>query len=313
MCRAVEPAPSALDVTVVIPSYRSSRALHKCLEAVTAQRTRLRFEVIVVHSGTEPVAEDVRSRFATVRFYTIEDRWLPGKARNWALGKACSPWVLFLDSDCVVGVDWMETMVSSAIAQAADGVGGSIRNATSWNVLAWAMHLLEFGEWLPGGRPGFRTNFPSCNALYKRSVLLQNAGFPEDLFPCEDTVLNYVLCKKGYVLWFAPECVAGHIHHKDVVGLIEHNHRHGRAYGQACLTYDLPGRFLLHLNPVLAVLIIVPVRFVRIVLRLICGHLELLPVLFAGTLPMLASLVAWGVGFVEARTRLRSGVWGARA
>ena len=170
------------EVSVIIPSYKSSKTLYKCLESVTKQCTQWRYKVIVVHSGSEPISEDILSAFDEVRFYSFHTRWLPGKARNWAVKQFDAPWILFLDSDCIVPDNWIETLVCKAIEHDADGIGGGIQNATQWNLLSWIMHLLEFGEWLPKGEPRLYDNFPSCNALYKRSALLEVGGFPEDLF-----------------------------------------------------------------------------------------------------------------------------------
>ena len=288
------------EVSIIIPSYQSTWTLRKCLEAVISQRTSRYYEVIVVHSGPEPISDDLYAVFDTVVFHTFEDRWLPGKARNWAARIVQSPWVLFLDSDCIVDEDWLETLLAVASQQGADGVGGSVRNSTPCNLYSWTMHLLEFGEWLPGGKQRPCWNFPSCNALYRRSLLLEAGGFPEDVFPCEDTVLNYLLSSKGYKLVFCPHSSVKHIHRKNLSGILKHNYSHGLAYGRACQTYALPGQFLTHLGPV-SIAVVVPVRSIRIASRLLPQHL-LVFAIFVVCMPLaLICLVAWSLGFIEAR------------
>lgn len=287
-------------VSVIVPSYKSARTLYSCLEAVTKQDTSWGYDVVVVHSGTEPIPNDVLHVFNSVTFHIFKERWLPGKARNWAVKRVHSPWIMFLDSDCIVDEDWIETFVSEAIRQDADGIGGGIRNATPISLISWTMHLLEFGEWLPHGKSRTCENFPSCNALYRRSALIQVGGFPEDLFPCEDTVLNHVLRQSGFKLMFVPECAIGHIHYKNLITLLQHNYAHGLAYGRACHTSRLPGHFLIHLNWALALLVVVPVRFVRIFLRVIPQYMLLLPILTISIPLVLLGLIGWGIGFINA-------------
>jgi GT2 family glycosyltransferase len=293
-------ASNRVDVSVIIPSYQSSKTLNKCLEAVTAQHTRLRYEVIVVHTGREQIPDETRLKFGSVHFYTFETRWLPGKARNWAAKRSQSPWVLFLDADCVVGEDWVETIVSEAIRHKADAVGGAVRNATPWSLTSWAMHILEFGEWLPGGKPGFCTNFPSCNALYKRCVLLAAGGFPESLFPCEDTILNHVLRSMQYRLVFLPQCVVGHIHCRNTIDVLRHNYAHGLAHGRGCRVYKLPGHFLIRFNRASILVIVVLGRFLRVALRLVPRHLLAFLLLFASAPLVALSLATWAMGFADA-------------
>lgn len=288
------------DVSIIIPSYRSAKTLYKCLQALAQQLTHWRYEIIVVHSGLEPIPQETYSMFNSVSFHVFETRWLPGKARNWAVKRIVSPWVLFLDSDCIVSEDWVELMLSEAIRQNADAAGGSVRNATPWSLVSWTMHLLEFGGWLPGSKHRSCSNFPTCNALYKRSVLLQIGGFPEDLFPCEDTVLNYLLFHTGYKLVFVPQGSVGHIHRKSIVDLIRHNYAHGLAYGRACQIYELPGSFLSRFYRPIGIVVIVLVRFMRVVLRLVPRHILALLILIAGSPLVLLSLVAWGKGFTDA-------------
>lgn len=288
------------EVSIIIPSYRSARTLRRCLDAVTKQQTHRCYEVIVVHSGPESISADLYTLFDTVIFHTFEERWLPGKARNWATHRVQSSWVLFLDSDCVVGRDWLETLLTTASEQGADGVGGSVRNATPLNLYSWMMHLLEFGEWLPGGKQRPCWNFPSCNALYKISALLETGGFPEDVFPCEDTVLNFLLSQQGYTLIFCPHAPVEHIHHKNLSGLLRHNYAHGLAYGRACQNYALPGRFLTRLGFASIVAVMV-VRPIRVALRLFPQHMLKLAILITCMPLVLLCLLAWGLGFADAR------------
>jgi GT2 family glycosyltransferase len=287
------------DVSIIIPSYKSKKTLGQCLASLANQNTEYTYRVIVVHSGPEPINADVRSSFGSVLFQTTSERWLPAKARNWAINATQSQWLLFLDSDCVVSKDWIQGMMNAALKYKADGVGGGIQNGSRKNLFSWVMHVLEFAKWLPGGPPRHCQNIPTCNALYRRSVLVELNGFPEDIFPCEDTVLNYFLINKGYNLFFAPDCVVQHVRERDFLGIIRYNYDFGYAYGYACQKYQMPGNFLTRLPGPIFIPAVVLGRMIGIFFRLFPYHPLEATAYLIGFPAILGGLISWAAGFVK--------------
>jgi glycosyltransferase involved in cell wall biosynthesis len=290
-------------ITVVIPSFDSARTLSACLSSVAGQQTGFAYHVLVVHSGPEQISSIVLARFQSVQFQISAQRWLPGKARNWAVSNTDSEWILFLDSDCVADSHWLESMLRSANKWSADGVGGSVLNGSGNNLYSWAVHLLEFADWLPSGTTRRCQNFPSCNALYKRALLLEAGGFPEDVFPCEDSVLNYSLIRQKRRLIFEPVAVVSHVRERDWCGLVQHSRRFGCAFGVVRRRYGLPETPIARLPPVLLVPVAAAGRLARIVLALFPRHpTEMLA--FVACFPFLLSgLVVWALGYETGRRR----------
>lgn len=292
--------PAVPEVSVIVPSYRSSRTLYQCLTSLTAQCTTRAHQVIVVHSGDEPIPEHVQRTFAHIEFHTFQERLLPGKARNWAVFRVTSPAILFLDADCVVSHDWIERMMCNAEEALADAIGGSVYNAMPHRLSAWTMHILEFDIWFPGGRRRRCADFPTCNSFYKRDILLESGGFPEDLYPGEDTALNFRLHQLGYRLFFVPEVSVGHIYDRNIIEIIRYNYAHGLAYGQACLEHRLPGRFLLCINKVPAVVVAVTIRWLHTLFRLITKLRPETAIFLFCTPYVIICLLAWALGFTDA-------------
>jgi GT2 family glycosyltransferase len=187
-------------------------------------------------------------------------------------------------------------MFHAAANWRADAVGAAVCNGAPRNLYAWTMHLLEFGPWLNCGSARASRNFPSCCALYRWSVLLEAGGFPEDLFPAEDTVLNTMLVSCGRRLVFEPAAEVHHLHQQTFRRLMYHNFAHGRAYAEACRRVTLSGssiarRFRL-LIPALPALryIMVLTRHLRCRLAYAAIYLLLTPLVWL-------SLAAWSLGF----------------
>lgn len=292
------------EVSVVIPSHRSARTLDDCLLALRAQESDRRYDVTIVHSGPEGLADETVRRFPEFQFSCRPQSWLPGRARNWALERSTSPWVLFLDSDCIARPDWLETMVAAAEREGLDGLGGAVANGSPRSQLAWCMHVLEFGEWLPA--PGScrpHENFPSCNALYRRDALLAVGGFLEDIFPCEDTILNLVLRERGYRLGWMPAAVVAHVHTRTRAEALRHSYMLGRTYRVACERHPMPGAYLTRLPGWLALPAIVGGRFVKVSARLVRRRPRAGIRLLAGAPVALWLLVAWTRGFTSPERR----------
>lgn len=293
----------ACEVAVIIPSYRSAGTLSRVLAGVRQQVTSRSYEVLVVHSGAEPIDPTVIESFPGFQFFHCASRQLPGMARNWGAQNVSASWLLFLDSDCVPRPDWLERMISVAESVGADALGGSVGNASWKSSVAWTMHLTEFGRWLPYARRRVEFDFPSCNALYRTATFRACGGFPAHLFPGEDTLLNHRVRRLGARLHFDPSGRVDHIHAYTLLGLLSHSHELGVSYGQACREDDLPGRRLLDLSPWLLTALIVPARSARILGRLALespGH----AVLFLALLPLAwIALGAWCVGFARSYRR----------
>ena len=290
-----------VDITVIIPSYRSAATLRRCLVSIVKQVTTHSYCVMVVHSGPEQVDETLIGSSPLVHFHIELDRWLPGRARNWALGVARSPWVLFLDSDCIARPDLLQTMMSTAAKFSAGAVGGSILNGCGANVFSWAMHLLEFGEWLPLGQPRHCLNFASFSALYEKRLVLESGGFPENIFPCEDMVFNYRLRSTGVDLMFDPRSPVLHVRERTLASLTRYSYDFGVTYGWACRRYDLPGKFMTEWPWALLVPTVIIGRLARILIRLLGGSLRYAIAFFATSPFLLCGQIAWTLGFLKGR------------
>ena len=294
------PAPA---VSVVIPSFGSARTLRRCVAAILEQETDEIFEVILVHSGMAPPALD-GDQWHRIRQINYARRLLPGEARNVGIRMARAPWVLFIDADCIADREWLDWLLTTARREGVCGVGGAVRNGSSHHPVAWAMHFVEFGQWLPRrSRPEVTSNFPSCSALYRRSTLLELGGFSIDLFPGEDTVLNARLSRAGYRLMWHPTAGVAHVHTRTLRGALNHCRRLGATYGRGCREHGLPHLDLLRLPVWMIGLAVLAGRYGAIARRLLYRDWWMLLLYVLLSPVILAMLIAWAAGFGQQRVR----------
>tara|TARA_Y100000768_G_scaffold116572_1_gene86118 strand:- start:263 stop:1108 length:846 start_codon:yes stop_codon:yes gene_type:complete len=176
---------SALNVSVIIPTYNRKNLLKRALHSVISQ-TFVPQEIIVVDDGSSDRTKDwVSERFPDVR-YIYQDNSGVSSARNAGIKEAKGSWIAFLDSDD----EWMPNKLEQQ-----KRVINSFQEA-------WLCHTNEI--WI---RNGVRVNqmkkhqkyggdvFENCldicrispsSVLIKKEVFEMVGLFDESLKVCED-------------------------------------------------------------------------------------------------------------------------------
>jgi GT2 family glycosyltransferase len=217
---------SASDVSVIIPSYNSSKTIASCLESILAQEAPP-VEIIVVDSSTDGTDRLIRSRYPMVQLYHFKQRTFPGPARNFGATLAKGSIVAFIDSDCIAASDWVKRLASRH-SEGHRIVGGAIEVGNPDSQIAWAGHLGEFREFLPLGEERPVLHVPTCNLSYRRMIFNKYGGFPIAYYPQEDLLFNYMLNQFGFEVWFDPGLRVRHFCREDMRGYLSHQHRIGR-------------------------------------------------------------------------------------
>lgn len=201
-----------IDVSVIVPSYNSSRELRRCLEALSDQTVpRDSYEVIVVDDGSLDDPGAVVEPF-DVRLVR-QDHAGPAAARNHGVQCSKGELLLFTDSDCAPQRDWIEAMrkpFQDPTVVGAKGIYG-----TKQRGLIPRFVQAEFEEKYDRMRGASTIDFvDTYSAGYRRAIFLENGGF-DPSFPgtsAEDVEFSFRLSQKGYKMVFAPEAIVYHRH-----------------------------------------------------------------------------------------------------
>jgi len=287
---------AAVRISVVIPAFEAWATLPGVLDALEPQVAGADREVILVESGAGGRAGEMALGRPWLQVVSLPDRTLPGRSRNIGVSRARGGLLAFLDADAVPCRNWLD-LLERSLAEGGNGVvavAGAVLNANPWHPIGVAGHLLEFSDWLPGPRPGL-THGASCNLLVARAAIERAGGFPEDVFPGEDTILSFRLAATGRLL-FAPDATVRHFGRTEPLEFLRHQQRLGAAFAVVCRSVAFPHSAMA--RPMLAPLA-VPFRLAALARRL-AGHpreamaaVAVLPVLIAG-------LVAWAWGVARA-------------
>src|SRR6516162_6863980 len=88
-------------ISVVIPSYRAAATLPRVLAALEPQVAGQTREVVVVDSSGDGSIDDLAFRFPWARFVALDERTLPGRARNLGAQLTQGELLAFLDADVI--------------------------------------------------------------------------------------------------------------------------------------------------------------------------------------------------------------------
>jgi GT2 family glycosyltransferase len=282
-------------ISIVIPAFRADATLGQVLEALAGEIDETRHEVILVESGGGGAAERLTTRFPWLRLIALEQRTLPGAARNLGAEAATGELLAFLDADAVPAPGWLEGL-RRGLRPELEAVAGAVVNGTPLSPTGTAGYLLEFSDWFPRRRAPRLRHAAGCSLLIRRSAFERLGGFEEEIWPGEDTVLTFRLGEGG-TLGFAPTALVRHLNRRGLRAYLRHQRRLGIGFAEVCSRVDFPGRPLARrrLAPIAALLWLAS-RMSRLLPhpREALTALVLTPLICAGA-------VAWGVGLWDAK------------
>jgi mycofactocin system glycosyltransferase len=199
------------DVTVVVPVKDRPAAVARLLAALRADPATAHLPVVVVDDGSAtPVSA------AGVRVVRHGSARGPGAARNAGLRAVITPFVAFVDSDCVPRPGWLQQLRPHledprlavvaprivALPDAGPGWFAAYETATS---------ALDMGPHPAAVRPGSAVSYvPSAALLARRTAL--GDGFDEAMHVAEDVDLVWRLTASGWRVRYEPDAEVAHEH-----------------------------------------------------------------------------------------------------
>ena len=106
-------------ISVIVPTYKRSELLIRCLNALLNQSIgKGTYEIIVVSDGPDPITAEAIEMWTgfihpKVSYYGLPERRGPAAARNYGWMKATGELVAFTDDDCIPDKDWLASLVAA--------------------------------------------------------------------------------------------------------------------------------------------------------------------------------------------------------
>lgn len=182
----------SVDISVIVPTYRRSYELQRCLEALAPEKQTLcsrRYEVIVADDNQDDcIREQLQPRYPWARWCRGDGPHPvgPGANRNSAVRIARGSWLAFIDDDCIADRYWLDSIIGTACHADVDIIEGRVGCLEKPD-----RALIHFVENLAGGK------YWTCNLTVRTSSFRKVGGFDERFRCGEDTDLAIRLLRSG--------------------------------------------------------------------------------------------------------------------
>ena len=316
MENAATPAPMLF--SIVVPVYNRPDEMADLLRSLAAQTDR-GFECVVVEDGSTVPCREVCGEFSgsVPLKYFFKDNEGRSIARNYGMERADGDYFVFVDSDCILPPDYVESLRRSLAATPADCFGGPDAAHESFSDLQKAISFAMTSFLTTGGIRGGKVQMEkfvprTFNMGFSRRVYEKVGGFRE-MFS-EDIDMSTRIRNAGFSPVLFRDVRVFHKRRVDFARFWRQVH----VFGMSRITLQLlyPGSMkLVHWLPALfvvgTVLLIIGSFFCRWLLiplllylaaLFICGSIAMRSIR-RGALGVAASMVqlfGYGTGFIRA-------------
>lgn len=201
-----------MDISVIIPAYNAEKTIANCLESLSKQAFREKYEIIVVDDGSKDRTRQIAKKFTKVKLL-MQNHAGPAKARNLGAKNAKGKILIFTDSDCVLDKNFIAEIAKPFSNKEIAGVQGRYK-CKQRELVARLIHLEIEERYEHMAKQKYIDFIGSYAAAYRKNEFLKAHGFDAS-FPMasgEDTDLSFRLSAMGKKMVFAPRAIVWHTH-----------------------------------------------------------------------------------------------------
>jgi len=213
-------------ISITIANYNRKDSLKQCLNSIRSQDFK-DFEVIVVdNASTDGSVEMVRTYYPEVKLICNTENFLFCKAQNQGIESAGGDFVLCLNSDCVLGKDYLKEAFAAACFDEKIGmVSAKILRIDKRTIDSTGLSLGRNRKAVERGygredkgqysTAGYVFGVSGAAAFFRKKMLLDikdEHGYFDERFGMyyEDLDLCWRAQKKGWKAYYEPRAIAYH-------------------------------------------------------------------------------------------------------
>lgn len=208
-------SPQNIELSIIVPVFNRPGEVDELLQSMVNQ-TNKRFEVVIVEDGStikcDKILEKYQNELNIKYFYKNNSG--PGQSRNYGFEKASGNFCVFLDSDCVLPLQYIETVYKYLCNSYSDCFGGPDRAHPDFSPLQKAINYSMTSFFTTGGIRGGNKKLDrflprSFNMGISTSAYRTVSGFSNLRFG-EDLDLSLRLIESGFSTALYPDAYVFH-------------------------------------------------------------------------------------------------------
>lgn len=220
--------------SVIIPVYNRPDEVDELLQSLTRQHFK-DFEVIVVEDGSSVPCKEVTDKYGEcldIKYFAKPNSG-PGQTRNYGAERSQGEYLIILDSDCILPVNYLVAVEQELQTATADAFGGPDRAHDSFTAIQKAINYSMTSFFTTGGIRGGKKKmdkfYPrSFNMGVRREVYQALGGFSNMRFG-EDIDFSIRIFKGGYACRLFPGAWVYHKRRTDLKKFFKQVHNSGIA------------------------------------------------------------------------------------
>jgi glycosyltransferase involved in cell wall biosynthesis len=189
--------------SIIVPVYNRPDEVDELLQSLCMQMVK-DFEVLIIEDGSIKTCKDVCDKYADIlalHYYAKENSG-PGQSRNYGAERANGEYLLILDSDVVLPIDYLTAINQSLAANPTEAFGGPDAAHPSFTpvqkAISYSMTSFFTTGGIRGGKAKLDKFYPrSFNMGIRRDVYQELGGFTKMRFG-EDIDFSYRIVEAGY-------------------------------------------------------------------------------------------------------------------
>jgi len=222
-------------ISIIIPAYKEQLFLKRCITSLykSLREVDLNHEVIVVVDEKYINQHKKKlNNFNKIKYVIINKKATPASSRNLGAKYAKFKWLLFLDSDCEINIEYFRNFIRyTKNCENADGFLGNIISSTYG-----AIPLLEDYDYQKSMEKYFykKNNetytkiLSGANFIINKDIFLKEKGFNSNWKGAEDREFGARCYKKGYRMIYKKDLIAYHHYYPDLFHTIKRHIWHAK-------------------------------------------------------------------------------------
>jgi len=195
-------------ITVIIPTYKRTKLLIRCLEALVLQNIpKADFRVIVVSDGPDLQTKEALETWRTNRLLNLQYVQTPFKggpaaARNYGWKMTDTPLIAFTDDDCIPDQSWLNAFLMCYSGQDCIAFTGRTKVPLPEKKTDFAINIAQLED----------ADFITANCACTKSALNKVQGFDErfEMAWREDSDLEFKLITNHIKILRVPDALVVH-------------------------------------------------------------------------------------------------------
>ena len=201
--------------SIIVPVYNRPDEVDELLESLTNQSVK-DFEVIIVEDGSSIPCKEVCDKYndkLDLNYYNKPNSG-PGQSRNYGAERANGEYVIVLDSDVVLPIDYIKAINEELDREHADAFGGPDEAHSSFTdtqkAISYSMTSFFTTGGIRGGKKKLDKFYPrSFNMGISKQAYMALGGFSKMRFG-EDIDFSIRIFKSGYKCRLFPKAWVWH-------------------------------------------------------------------------------------------------------